>query len=170
MPARSCGNRWVPMGAMSQLPRSWRVWHHTPSLTISLLNAEEHHVAATKKLGVVASYPHCACGYIPLDHSRQDGRPGSSPKLHHPAGWGNMPMALHHPVWQHSLSDLVQYGGHRIGKYQRLPNNPIWWHPYPEGVYIGAPWATQRSILRRTLSRAHSPTEDSTRPTTTLQG
>ena len=50
------------------------------------VSADGGHVAATKKLGVVASYPLCACGYIPLDHSRQDGRPGSSPKMHHPAG------------------------------------------------------------------------------------
>ena len=75
------------MGAKLQLPRSWEVWHHTPTPSANLLGAEEHHVAATKKFGVVASYPLCTYGYIchwiAPDKMADSGQ---APKLHHPAG------------------------------------------------------------------------------------
>ena len=54
------------MGSMSQLPRSWRVCHHTLTSSANLLGVEGHHVTATKKFGVVASYLHRTCGYIQL--------------------------------------------------------------------------------------------------------
>ena len=41
----------------------------------------------------MASYPLCNCCYIPLDHSRQDGRPGFSSRVASP-GW------MSHPGWQ----------------------------------------------------------------------